>query len=122
VKKILVVDDEPDILTLVKARLMANNYEVLTAATGNEGLNLAKTMKPDAVILDIILPDLDGSAVAEKLLEDKNTKDIPVLFLTAMITREEVAKNNNIIGGRFFLAKPFKGEELLERLKQILGE
>jgi DNA-binding response OmpR family regulator len=122
VKKILVVDDEPNILTMVKYRLMANNYEVFTAETAKEGLELAQSVKPDAIILDIVLPDMDGSEVAQALLDDKATKDIPVIFLTALISHKEILMKTHNIAGHYFLAKPFKSEELLDRLAQIFEE
>ncbi len=118
-KKILIVDDEPNIVKMVVSRLQANGYDVLSAYGGNEGLEKCKLYKPDAVILDIMMPDIDGTAVAEKLKEDPETSSIPILFLTAAVRSSELP-NNQKIGGHYILAKPFIAEELLRMLKRIL--
>lgn len=120
-KKILVVDDEPDIVTLVESRLNANGYEVFTAYSGHEGLEKCKLLKPDAVILDIMMPEIDGSAMAAQMKEDPNTRQIPIIFLTAIIEPKEVPANH-LVGGHYFLAKPFESEELLDMLRRILPE
>jgi CheY-like chemotaxis protein len=120
-KKILVVDDEPNIVTMVASRLRANGYEVLSAFGGEEGLEKCKQFQPDAVILDILMPDIDGASVAEELKEDPSTSKIPIIFLTAVIKPGEKSKNKKI-GGQYFLAKPFKGEDLIEMLKRVLSE
>ena len=118
-KKILIVDDEPNIVKMVVSRLQANGYDVLSAHGGKEGLEKCKLYKPDAVILDIMMPDIDGTAVAEKLKEDPDTSSIPILFLTAAVRSSELP-NNQKIGGHYILAKPFIAEELLRMLKRIL--
>jgi CheY-like chemotaxis protein len=117
VKKVLVlvVDDEPEILTLVESRLKAGGYEVITANDGEEGLKQCKQFKPDIAVLDIMMPGMTGDSVAEAMKDDPALCDIPVIFLTAMVKKQEAAKGR-AIGGRYYLAKPFKGEELLEVL------
>jgi CheY-like chemotaxis protein len=120
-KKILVVDDEPTIVKMLESRLKADGYEVFTAHSGEEGLGKCKLEKPDAVILDIMMPDMDGSAVAAHIKEDPNLKQIPIIFLTAVIKPEEIPKNRKI-GGHYFLSKSFKITELHEILKKILPE
>lgn len=119
-KVILVVDDDPDILTIVESRLTANNYEVHTARRGEEGLRKCKLIRPDAVILDIMMPDMDGSTVADEMKDDPNTSHIPVIFLTGAVKASEVPKSHKI-GGQYFLAKPFRGEELLKILETLLS-
>jgi len=119
-KRILVVDDEPGIVKMVTSRLKANGYEVLSALGGEEGLAKCKQFKPDAVILDIMMPDMDGASVAAELKDDPNTSMIPVIFLSAAVKSSEVPKSH-MIGGQYIVAKPFKGEELLEMLKQIFS-
>ena len=120
-KKILVVDDEPTIVKMLESRLKAEGYEVLTAHSGEEGLEQCKSSKPDAVILDIVMPDMDGSVVAAHMQEDPNLKPIPIIFLTAVVKPQEVPKDGKI-GGHYFLSKSFKMKELLEILKKILPE
>jgi DNA-binding response OmpR family regulator len=120
-KIILVVDDEPDIVKIVELWLTANNYEVHTAHTGVEGLSKCKLIRPDAVILDIMMPDMDGSTVADEMKNDPNTSNIPVIFLTGAVKASEVPKSHKI-GGQYFLAKPFKGEEMLKMLEIVLSQ
>jgi CheY-like chemotaxis protein len=117
--KILVVDDERGIVEIVKEQLTANGYEVYTALTGEEGLRKCKSLKPDVIILDIMMPDMDGSSVAEDMKEDPDTADIPVLFLTGAVKPSELPESH-IVGGQYFLAKPFKSEELLKMLRIVL--
>jgi DNA-binding response OmpR family regulator len=120
-KKILVVDDEPTIVKMLESRLKADGYEVFTAHSGEEGLEQCKLAKPDAVILDIMMPDMGGNEVAAHMQEDSNLKHIPIIFLTAVIKPKEVPKDRKI-GGQYFLSKAFKMEELLGILKKILPE
>jgi two-component system phosphate regulon response regulator PhoB len=82
-EKILVVDDEEDILELVSYNLTRDGYNVICASTGEDGLNTAKSKLPDLVILDLMLPGMDGLDVARGLKNDKNTKDIPIVMLSA---------------------------------------
>jgi DNA-binding response OmpR family regulator len=119
-KIILVVDDEPDIVKIVELWLSANNYEVHTAHNGVEGLSKCKLIRPDAVILDIMMPDMDGSTVADEMKNDPNTSNIPVIFLTGAVKASEVPKSHKI-GGQYFLAKPFRGEEMLKMLEIVLS-
>jgi len=111
--KVLVVDDEPEIVTLVESRLKASGYEVITAADGEEGLKKCKLFKPDIAVLDVMMPRMSGDSVAEAMKDDPELRHIPIIFLTAIVKKHEVAKPRPI-GGHYFLAKPFKGEELLE--------
>jgi two-component system alkaline phosphatase synthesis response regulator PhoP len=118
-KRILIVDDEPDIVEIVESWLTANGYEVYTAYAGEEGLEKCKRLKPDAVLMDIMMPDIDGASVAEEMKEDPNLSHIPVIFLTGAVRSSEVPENN-IVGGQYFLAKPFKEEQLLKIVRQVL--
>ena len=120
-KIILVVDDDPDIVKIVESRLTANGYEAHTAHTGEEGLRKCRLIRPDAVILDLMMPDMDGSSVAHEMKDDPDTCNIPVIFLTGAVKASEVPKSHKI-GGQYFLAKPFKAEELLKMLQLVLSE
>ena len=117
--RILVVDDNRDIVNIVESWLKANDYEVYTAYSGEEGLEKSKLLKPDAVILDIIMPDIDGSSVAAEMKADPGTHHIPIIFLTGAVKSSELPKNN-IVGGQYFLAKPFKGIDLLKMLRLVI--
>ena len=118
-KKILVVDDEPEIVQFLGLRLANSGYKVLKAYDGNEAIKIAKKELPDLIVLDILMPKLDGSKTASMLKEDPETKDIPVIFLTCLFTKED-EKDGNVRGGRYFVAKPYDGEELLKVIKENL--
>jgi CheY-like chemotaxis protein len=120
-KKILAVDDEPTILKMLETRLKAEGYEVFTAHSGEEGLEQCKSLKPDAVVLDIMMPGMDGSAVAAHMQEDPDLSKIPIIFLTAVVKPQEIPKSRKI-GGHYFLSKAFKITELLDILKKVLAE
>lgn len=122
-KKILVVDDEAGFTHLLKLNLeQTGRFEVRTENKGALVLNAAKVFKPDLILLDIIMPDIDGSEVASRLRSDPATHDIPVLFLTALVKDKELASTAGTIGGHLFLAKPITTEELIENMDKLLGE
>ena len=120
-KKILIVDDEPVTVKMLEPRLKAEGYEVLAAHSGEEGLEQCRASKPDAVILDIMMPDMGGNEVAAHMQEDPGLKHIPIIFVTAMIKPGEVPKDRKI-GGHYFLSKAFKRQELVGVLKKMLSE
>ena len=120
-KKILLIDDEEDFCFFVKLNLeQTGKYEVLTATSGLSGLIIASKTPPDLVLLDIIMPEMNGGQVAELLLDNPKTKDIPVLFITAIASRSEVQSQEGVIGGRRFIAKPVTPIELMARIDPIL--
>jgi two-component system, OmpR family, alkaline phosphatase synthesis response regulator PhoP len=122
-KKILFIDDEDDFCFFVKLNLeKMGNYKVFTASRGKEGIRLAKQHKPDLIFLDIMMPEMDGGQVAEILLEDDSTSEIPVIFLTAVIKQEEVLENEGQIGGRDFIAKPVTPERIIEKIETYLAD
>ena len=117
-KKILIVDDDKDLLQVLEKRVSSAGYQVLATGKGNEALSLAKKEHPNLILLDIMMPDLDGGRVAEILKTDPQTKDIPIIFLTALFTKGEEAKQGHTIGDNVFVAKPYDSEELLEEIKK----
>jgi len=122
-KKVLLIDDEEDFCFFVKLNLeKTGKYEVITTTSGTTGLIMASKEHPDLVLLDIIMPDMNGGQVAELLLDDANTKDIPVLFITAIASRSETQSQDGIIGGRMFIAKPVTAEELEIKIDSVLHE
>jgi CheY-like chemotaxis protein len=124
-KRILIIDDEEDFTQLVKLNLeQTKRYEVWVENKGAEGLEAAKSFNPDLILLDIIMPDLEGSEVASRIKNDAETKDIPIVFLTAAATKEEVSSSGGIIGGHPFLAKPVSTQELIDCIDKniILGK
>jgi len=93
---------------------------VRTTTSGSEGIILASKDRPDLILLDIIMPELSGGQVAEQLLESPKTRDIPVLFVTAIASRREVQSQEGIIGGRQFIAKPVTPEEIMAKISAVL--
>ncbi|MHC4740378.1 MAG: response regulator [Planctomycetota bacterium] len=121
-KKILIIDDEKDLLLVLKRSLNAEGYSVITAETGKEGLFMAETEQPDLIVLDVALPDILGGEVAVRLRDNDQTKDIPVIFLSAMFTRTEESKRGHIVGGNVMFAKPYDMEALGGAIRNLLGE
>lgn len=112
-KKILLVDDEEDFTSLLKMSLESSgSYEVMTENNSLNAVSVALSFHPDLIFLDIMMPHMDGSAVAERLKEEKLTQDIPIIFLTGAVTRSEIGGEDGKIGGRVFLAKPISIREL----------
>jgi CheY-like chemotaxis protein len=118
--KVLVVDDEPWIVKVVESRLKSAGFEVITANGGEEGLRHCKTFRPDVAVLDIMMPGMTGGSVAEAMKDDPTLRHIPVIFLTALVTKKEATKVR-ASGGPYYLAKPFKGDDLLEMVRRVLG-
>ena len=111
-KKILVVDDEPDMVYTVEMQLEANHYKVLKAFDGDEGLNMARKENPDVIILDLMLPKLDGYKICRMLKFDDNYKQIPIIMFTAR-GQEEDRKLGFEVGADAYLVKPFEPPALL---------
>ena len=118
-KKILVVDDEADLITFVKARLEINNYEVLTATDGEEAMREMEKTKPDLVILDILLPKLDGYRVCELMKKDQRYAHIPIIMLTAKDQKSDILLAKKI-GADAYITKPFESDLLLFDIKKFL--
>ena len=119
-KKILVVDDEPSIVRLLKARLEASQYEVITAKDGQEAIEKTNQEKPDLIILDIMLPKIDGYTVASMLKADENTRDIPIVMLTARNLAQDI-KAGMESGAVSYVQKPFNSDVLLGMIPTLLN-
>jgi len=117
--RILVVDDEPSILRLVTATLEAKDYEVITASNGTDGLVFARTKHPDLILLDIMMPQMDGTEVRRRLAADPKTKDIPVIHLSAV---GDFQKQLDAFdeGTADYITKPFAPKELQQRVADML--
>jgi two-component system alkaline phosphatase synthesis response regulator PhoP len=117
--KILVVDDEPDIVELVSFNLKAEGFQVYSASSGPEALNRARAILPDLIVLDLMLPDLDGMAVCEILHRLPSTAPIPIIMLTAWSS--ELSRIIGLeTGAMDYLTKPFSPSELVLRIKDAL--
>jgi DNA-binding response OmpR family regulator len=120
-KKILVVDDEPDILSGIRDRLSFEGYDVITASDGQEALKTAREKDPDLIILDIMLPKIDGYKVCRLLKFDKKKKHIPIIMLTAK-TQESDKKTGKDMKADDYICKPFNPDELIKSIKKHLKE
>lgn len=118
-KKILVVDDEPNIIAMLKNRLTANGYEVVTAMDGMDALDMARSESPDLIILDVMLPRMDGYKVCAMLKFDVQYMSTPIIMLTAR-AHESDRKTAEDLGVEDYIVKPFDGKQLVERVNQVL--
>lgn len=120
-KRILIVDDEEDIRDVAQVALeIVGGWEVLVAGSGSEGLYLAETQQPDAILLDIMMPDMDGISTFEKLQSNPATQPIPVILLTAKAQAADQRKFAQL-GVKATIVKPFKTMNLASQVAQILG-
>jgi len=121
-KKIMIVDDEESLVELVKALLEQENYEVITAFSGEECLEKLKSVKPDLILLDMMMPGMSGREVCERIRENPETKDLKVAFLTVARFSEvgkDILKKMNVLD---YITKPFDNRDLIERVKKIVGD
>lgn len=118
-ENILVVDDEEDLLELVQYNLTREGYKVHTAATGEEALNIANSSKPDLIVLDLMLPGVDGLEVARKLKGNSDTAEIPIIMLTAKGEEADIVTGLEL-GADDYIPKPFSPRILLARVRAVL--
>ena len=120
-KTIMVVDDNPDIITIVKTILEGKGYNVFSAFSGAELLNMLKGQKPDLIILDIMMPEMDGLEVLSRLKAMSETATIPVILLTAKVQYEDVLGGYKL-GADYYITKPFTSTQLVNGINLLLGE
>ncbi len=121
--KILVVDNEESITRIIKLNLeRTGDYEVLTQNKGRLAIETAREFMPDMIFLDVMMPDLGGDEIATLIQEDDELKHIKIVFLTAIVTRDETANGHNEIGGFLFLAKPVSTEDLVRTIETVLSK
>ncbi|MCK4419050.1 response regulator [Candidatus Aerophobetes bacterium] len=118
-KKILIADDHPKAVELVRVTLEGRNYEIVDASNGKETLKKARLEKPDLVLLDVVMPKMDGFEVCRKLKKDPQTKEIPIIMLTAKGQAVDKKKGRQI-GARDYITKPFSPSALLVKIEEIL--
>ena len=116
--KVLIVDDEPNIVQTLQDRLEMNEYDVVTACNGKEGLERAVEHKPDVILLDVIMPLMDGHEMLEALRKQPDCDDISVIMLTARSQTQDIARAN-ACGIEDYIVKPFDLSELLEKIEVI---
>ena len=117
VKRILIIDDEPDFVEMVKMRLEANSYDVVTAFNGEEGIQKAETEHPNLILLDVMMPGSDGFAVLKKLKSIPSTRYIPVVMLTAKRESKSIMTACDR-GAVDYIIKPCESQELLKAVRK----
>lgn len=120
-KRILIVDDEKDLVETLTFRLEANNYEVIKAYDGQDGLEKAKKERPDLIILDLMLPKMDGYKVCALLKFDARYNKIPIILFTAR-AQESDKKMGGDVGANAYITKPFEPAALLTKITELLKE
>ena len=120
-RKILLVDDEKDLVETLSFRLEGQKYEVIKAYDGKEGLDKARTLKPDLIILDLMLPRMYGYKVCAMLKHDPSYLKIPIILFTAR-AEESDKKLGEEVGADAYITKPFESQVLLDKIKELLGE
>lgn len=116
-KKILVVDDEPDLLELVTFRLEKSGFRIIYASDAETALEILKTEIPDLILLDLLLPKLQGDDLCRMLKKDKKYKKIPILIFTASIVR--VPSNFASMGAEDYILKPFEADVLIDKINKL---
>ena len=117
---ILVIEDEPAVHTLLRKQLTANGYQVTVAADGLDGLMKLESLRPDLVISDVMMPNLDGIEFVKAIKQHEATQRIPVIFLTAKSDPRSMIEGINV-GARFYVTKPFQIDDLLSKVRRALG-
>ena len=119
-KKILLVDDEAGFTRMMKLNLEHNGaYEVRIENEGSRVLATARAYRPDLIFLDVIMPDIDGGQIASDLKSDPQLKKTPIIFLTAVVSRNEVVQHGDMIGGQMFLAKPVTVADMVDTIEKF---
>lgn len=119
---ILVIDDDANLTDSIRRGFeVRKTFSVLTATSGGDGLALARRHRPRAILLDVLMPGISGGEVAELLQEDPATRDIPIIFLTGLLTKAEVRARDGSVGGRRYLAKPAGLEDIETALREALA-
>jgi DNA-binding response OmpR family regulator len=121
VKHILCVDDEPEMTDLIRLILSRRGFEVKGASGGVEGLELIKQELPDLVLLDLMMPDMDGWEVYQQMKADEKTRDIPVIVVTAKAQNIDRVLAMHIAKVDDYITKPFSPQELLQSVEKVLG-
>ena len=119
-KKILIVDDEPNIVMTLEYTFKKSNFEVFIARDGQEALDILKTNFPDVIILDIMMPMVDGFATLEQIRKDANLQHTKVMFLSAKNKESDIEKGL-ALGADAYMTKPFSIKKVVEKVEELLG-
>jgi len=120
-KKILIVDDEPNIVMSLEYTFKKNNFEVFIARDGQEALDLLKDQIPDVIILDVMMPMVDGFATLEQIKKNVRLKNTKVIFLSAKNKESDIEKGL-ALGANLYMTKPFSVKKLLEQFNELVGK
>jgi CheY-like chemotaxis protein len=120
-KTILIIDDEPEFIEVVRMRLAASGYHVVTATGGVEGLQKARSTQPDLILLDVVMPGMDGGDVSQALQADPQLRTVPVVHLTSLIGRKETVRHNDKVPQEVFLSKTASPVEMLAAIAKALA-
>ena len=120
-EKILVVDDEIRIVDLLKKILIREGYEVFTATNGKAAIELLSTIAPNLIILDVMMPGMDGGDVVAEILKDEKTKTIPIIYFTGAISEEEAANQNKQMPLCYYISKTSSIKEQVKIIKEVLA-
>ena len=121
IKKLVMIDDDADLVALLKLKLgKTGKYDVSTETEGRKAIDLVREVSPDLILLDIDMPDMSGGDVAKVLAASKDTKDIPILFLSSLVGRSEATQDSGTIGGRHMASKSGSLRELMEKIDSVL--
>ena len=119
-KRILIIDDQPSMTHFMRRCLEQSGFEVYEENDSKKAIVAARAFRPDLILLDVMMPDVSGPEVAEQCKADKILRDTPIIFLTAVVEKEEVEKNQGLIGGRRFIAKPVDIHLMLACIREDL--
>jgi len=120
--KILFVEDDPLIVKIYTTRLTADGYEVLSADNGEAGLKLAEEMVPDLIVLDVMMPKMDGFAVLTKLRQNEKTKNVPILIYSNLAQEDEMNRAKTLGATEFIIKANFSPTEMVAKIKQYLSK
>lgn len=118
-KKILLVEDESELVGMIKYRLEINNYDVITAMDGQEALDLAYREKPDLIILDVMIPKVNGFKVCQTIKQDSNYPKVPIIIFT-VCNEDSNKKMGQYVGADEYIVKPFDPKSFMEKVKKFL--
>ncbi len=120
-KIILVIDDERDLVDLLAMRLEIDGFTIMKAFNGKEALSKLKEKKPDIILLDIMMPEMNGYEVCQEIKNDSQYKNIPVIILTAKVRKEDQERGRQV-GSDDFIAKPYEYSELIEKIQKFIKD
>lgn len=117
---VLIIEDDPFISDMYQTKLKNNGYQVFLAADGQTGLEIAQKKQPDIIILDLVLPKMDGFQILKRIKEDSRIKNIPVLILSNLGQKEKIDKGMKLGADAYLVKSQFKPSEVLEKIKKLL--